>query len=554
MSNSRVLEYILRVKDEATKEVNTIADNIGAKLGVSGSTVKMAAAGFTAVGTAIGVAGKIAFDVGKQYDEASSIIVKGTGAQGEALRDLEEAFRRVHLTVPQASQEVATAIAEVNTRLGVTGEELENASKLMLDFARVSSNEVGPTAQVLGRLFNALEIDASDLESVMDKLTYASQKTGIEALSLANNIIDAGPAFEELGFGLEESIALFSQFEAAGARPQEVISSMNLLMNNFARQGAKDGKEAMDMLMESIKEAPDIFDATRIAAEYFGSRVGSKVAEDMRAGRFEIEDFVGELQNVNGTLRNTADESMELGEKWDILKKRATDLLQPVGVWMVDAMSNAMDSVMNFSMESSGLGEAWLGLVDVYNAYLKPSIDELWGVISTELIPTLQELWTMIAPVLIPVLKQLALIAGATVVVGIRAMIEVVKYLVDWMTRAVKVVTSFVNILRSLPDLISGAMDKASDLLDKLNPFHRESPSLVDNVLAGVKLIRKEYEGLADMNLPSVSGAFAPANGGVVNNHSFQAPITINAPIHTEMDAHELAHILGFELQMRSRG
>lgn len=55
------------------------------------------------------------------------------------------------------------------------------------------------------------------------------------------------------------------------------------------------------------------------------------------------------------------------------------------------------------------------------------------------------------------------------------------------------------------------------DAADKINPFHRESPSLVDNVRAGVKAIEEAYSGLGmNLNGPSItqSGLLAGVGAG----------------------------------------
>jgi hypothetical protein len=43
--------------------------------------------------------------------------------------------------------------------------------------------------------------------------------------------------------------------------------------------------------------------------------------------------------------------------------------------------------------------------------------------------------------------------------------------------------------------------------MDKLNPFHRESPSLVDNITKGVSVIRNQLDKLGDISIPKLPGA-----------------------------------------------
>jgi phage-related protein len=90
--------------------------------------------------------------------------------------------------------------------------------------------------------------------------------------------------------------------------------------------------------------------------------------------------------------------------------------------------------------------------------------------------------------------------------------------------------------LRELVDKISKPINDAKNLLDKLNPFHRESPSLVDNVLAGTNLIGRAYTGLSGMDIagPSVGGMMAGA--GVSGMGAGGGVVIIADPRYTDMD------------------
>lgn len=59
-------------------------------------------------------------------------------------------------------------------------------------------------------------------------------------------------------------------------------------------------------------------------------------------------------------------------------------------------------------------------------------------------------------------------------------------------------------------EAVSGIADRIRGALNKINPFARQSPSLVDNVRAGVAVIQREYAKLEDMRLPSAASLVAP--------------------------------------------
>jgi phage-related protein len=77
---------------------------------------------------------------------------------------------------------------------------------------------------------------------------------------------------------------------------------------------------------------------------------------------------------------------------------------------------------------------------------------------------------------------------------------------------------------------------------DKINPFHRESPSLVDNVRAGVKAIEDAYAGLGmNLNGPSIAQAgIGVGNGGNIVNISLAG-----ANITDPSIAEDYAEIIG---------
>jgi len=93
------------------------------------------------------------------------------------------------------------------------------------------------------------------------------------------------------------------------------------------------------------------------------------------------------------------------------------------------------------------------------------------------------------------------------------------------------------GIIDGAKSKLSGAVDTAKGMLNKLNPFNRESPSLVDNVLSGVKAINKAYTKLdIPQYSPSVAGIGAGYDGyeggrtvNINNQITMQRPSDVDA-------------------------
>jgi TP901 family phage tail tape measure protein len=351
----KVGESLGDATDKVRRSLRETLDEVGTSLQTTGKRVESVGSDLNRKVTlpiiAIGTAAVASFTT---VDKGLSEIGKATGATGADLAGLGDVFQNVLRNVPEPAAAVAAAIGDLNTRLGVTGEELEQLTRESLDFARVNNVDVAQATTVVGKLLNALELEAGDASLVMDKLTLAAQQTGISATGLAQNILDAGPAFEELGFGLDRSIALFASFEAAGARPEEVIGSLNLAINKMAKEAGKldelergliQPAELFDELLESIKDAPDILAATTVASEVFGARVGAKVAEDIRAGRFEVDDFAAAIANAGGTVDQTARETETFTDRMAIAKNELLLLGASFGEILAPMIEKAVGAI-----------------------------------------------------------------------------------------------------------------------------------------------------------------------------------------------------------------
>jgi phage-related protein len=203
---------------------------------------------------------------------------------------------------------------------------------------------------------------------------------------------------------------------------------------------------------------------------------------------------------------------------------------------------------------------------------LWPSINALWNVIATELLPALMNLWNAIAPVLIPVLQVIGAIIGAVVVAAMWVLINVIRIVVSvvsalanafaWGINFIRGVVGgignfigsvfqgginwvrdmwngLINFIKGIPgsiasglsgageaimkpfraalDWIGEKMKWAKEQLDKLNPFHRNSPSLIDWITKGTDVIKDQYgtlySALGDMQVsgvdPAVTGDLA---------------------------------------------
>lgn len=311
----KTVAAVVKLIDQFTdpsKEVNTAARNVEKRFDEVAKTFKNAGAVFDSVGSsmtknvtapimAVGTASMAAFS---EVDNAADIIIKKTGAAGEAADGFQKVFENVATNVPADMEDVGKAVGELNTRLGLTGEPLEKATEQFLKFAELNGTDVESSIQTVTRAMGDAGIAAEDYGKILDQMNVAGQMSGISMDKLAENLAKYGAPMRALGIDTETSMAMFAGWEKAGVNTEIAFSGMKKAISNWGKEG-KDAGVEFSKTMQAIKEAPDISAATAMAIEAFGSKAGPDLADAIKGGRFEVDEYVKALQNAGGSVSET---------------------------------------------------------------------------------------------------------------------------------------------------------------------------------------------------------------------------------------------------------
>ena len=343
MAAQRKLEIVIagdaRGASAAMSDVSSKAGRMGGAMR-SGFAVGAAAAAATVA--AVGLVGKALYDVGAGFDDAYDTIRIQTGATGAALGGLQDVFRGVVADVPTSFGDASTAIAGLNQRLDLTGPGLEAVAEPLLELTRLTGGDTATNVQSMSRLFGDWGVAAEAMPGVLDEVFRASQQTGTGVDQLAQSAVQFGAPLRQMGFSLEESLALFGKFEAEGVNTSTVLAGMRRGLATFAQAGEAPA-EALSRAVDSIKNAGSVAEANSTALEIFGSRAGPDMAAAIREGRFELDDLVNQISNGSDTIAAASEDTADFGEKWTILKNRVLLALEPVATRVFDAVGRAMD-------------------------------------------------------------------------------------------------------------------------------------------------------------------------------------------------------------------
>jgi phage-related minor tail protein len=332
---------------KGTVTVKLLGDNkdLNSKLGAAeGKLSKFAtdAAKYGALAAAaVGVA---VVKLGVDLDKALDNIIVGTGASGVALQGLQNDFEAVASTVPASFNDVSTAIADLNTRLGLTGEPLQAMATQFLDVSRLTGTDLTSNIANMTRVFGDAGIAAEDQSAALDLVFTASQASGISMDQLSTTLVSAGAPMRALGFTFEESTALLAKFDQEGVNTEAVLSGMRTGLGKMAQAG-EDPIDTFDRITESIASAGTAGEANAIALEAFGQRAGPDMAAAIREGRFEIDDMLEAITGSEGAISDTAAATESWTEKLKILTNKTMMKLAPVAEFVFDKIERAVDAV-----------------------------------------------------------------------------------------------------------------------------------------------------------------------------------------------------------------
>lgn len=284
----------------------------------------------------------------------------GTGATGDTLAQLGDTFRTVFKSMPASADQVATAIADLNTRTGIAGPALEGMSRQMLDLARISGTEVGPLIQSTTQAFNNWGVATSDQSRALDFLWKVSQSTGIGVKELADGLSKGGATFRALGVPIEEAAAMLGKFQQNGIPAEAALSGLNQAAGKLAASG-QPMAEGFKRLVDEIRHAPDASSAAAKAVAAFGES-GTKMADAIRSGTTNVREFVDELRRNPETIKKASADTLLLSDRFSQLKNSLTLALEPLGKAIVDAMVRMMPYIEQGIQKVAALVQSFAGL------------------------------------------------------------------------------------------------------------------------------------------------------------------------------------------------
>lgn len=400
-------------------------------------------------------------------------------------------------------------------------------------------------------------------------------KAANSAAGYGNQIV----AIQRLTGGSAESssklAAMFRRLGIDGGGSARILKTLSVGINGNSKElkaagiAAKDSRghnrkasDVMRDLAQWYSKSTDKAKANAVASKLLGKGYASMLP--VLAGGAKSIDDLGDAAKKNGEVMSgpqlAAVKAYGKAQKDAAAANRGMTmqvglLVLPiktlVTTWLLK-FAQFLNNSAGFAKFKSWVGKMAAGIlafsasVKKWWASVKPAFDKFIAIVMSQLKPA----WTSLQnafkkdPAIMKSLKVvlMAVIAVlAILVIGVAGVIRIVAKMIELSVKlGAKVRAGFgaaKDAILNFVHTVTGPIDALLAKIAKLNPFHRNSPSLVDNVLAGTKVITRAYSGLGGINVRkpafAMGGGMAGGSGGqIVHQH------------HIYLDGRELSRSL----------
>ncbi|CAB4733770.1 MAG: phage tail tape measure protein [Actinobacteria bacterium] len=321
-------------------EVGPQVDGVGKR---SGSRFgKFMVAGFSAGGAAAIVTAKALYSIGSTFDDVTDTIRVGTGATGKELERLTNQAKSVGKQIPVAFSDVGPVIAELNTRLGLTGPPLKKLTKQFLEAGRITGEALN--VKTFTSAFNAFDVKAGATTAVMDQLYRVSQDTGLGLNDLAASVARNAPNLKQFGFSIGESASLIGTLDKAGLDSNKTLASLSKAMVGFA----KDGRDPQDALRGTVAQIEEFTKsgkdaaAINLAGEVFGTRGATQFVAAIKSGKVNLDDLTAATKGSGDTILKAGRDTADFAEHWQQFKNNVLVAIEPLATRFFNALGAGM--------------------------------------------------------------------------------------------------------------------------------------------------------------------------------------------------------------------
>lgn len=336
-------------------EVGENAEKTGASIGDTASALQEM---FTKAIEGVVEVAKACIDARQEVDSAYDTIAQGTGATGENLDKLKESADRVFGKMPDDMDTVGTAIADINTYFGLSGEKLEDCTEKFLKFNKATGSGTESIGQVKKMMADA-GIPLENYGQVLDQLTVAAQGSGLSVSDLCSGVQQTGEIFRQFGLTTEEQIALLGTMNQQGVNSSKVITGMGAMLKNCTKDQKNASKE-WEKFVTGVKDGSFTMED---AVALFGTKNASVMMGYAKDGKLSIDQMTKAIQSSSGQVEASYGEIHDSMDDVKTIQNQVKGASAVLGEVMLEKLSPIIDVVGKIAEKFLDMDEETLSKV-----------------------------------------------------------------------------------------------------------------------------------------------------------------------------------------------
>lgn len=527
VASEAVKKFAAVAKDLASVTLKTLQTSlkaVSAEVEIGMKAFKAYVTGLTTATTAIGA---FAVKSGASFEQSMSKVQALSGATGDDLKALEDKAREMGASTSKSASEAADALGYM-ALAGWNNQQMLEGLEPVLRASEAGEMDLATCSDLVTDSMSAMGIQTSELTHYLDVVTKTQSSANTSMQGMLEAYIGCGGTLKNLEVPLEESATLIGVLANRGIKGSEAGTSLNSVLVNLMGSGGQAAKalEALGVSMYDIDgnrkgvttTLRELDEALKNCSEserdVFTAHIGGKTQMDtlqaLLAGlNEEYGDLSGKLQDVDGTLINTA---KTMQENFNGAVTAAKSAIEGLGITIFDTFKSDLTETIRtatgfISRISEGIEKGnILAVIHSITGEMTNMLSESMSEISGKISKGTDIFNSIIVSFVTIITKSLPGITGDILPVLISGLTDLVNSLVSLMPALVP------NLVSAAIVLFSGLLDGMQQIAKRLS---RMLPMLVSSIVkfivssfpqmfeTGVEILVVLLEGIIE-SLPSL--------------------------------------------------
>lgn len=342
-------------------KASQMLDKVTGAMGGPGTAAAVMGVAIVA-GTAMAIKGL--YDLGSAYDSSSDKLRSMTGAHGAELSKLEGVVKNTYGQVTVSLNDTTLVVGRLGQQFhDLNSHDLSNVSRSVIELAQLTGMDLTTAADAAAMMFADWGIKGRDMATTLDKVKVAADQSGMPVVELMQNAQQFGTTFRNLGFSVEETLAIMARSKQTGVTVDVVLAGLRKAIGSLV-DPSTEAKKAMFELMgpkglqafEKIKDPAERFNKIRdvlmfleasgkhfealdLSSKLFGKKAGQDILDMIAKGTFNTDELVKKLEKANGTIHRQKDATEDAGDKWVEFGHRFQNMIEPVASAVFDLVN-----------------------------------------------------------------------------------------------------------------------------------------------------------------------------------------------------------------------